>query len=448
MQRGAPRPSLTGSPARRCIANDENAPAPRRLPVRPEKTEPHVSSRSRPHRLHRPRRAVPASRAGHRLRHRAGSRGRPLRHGPGGGRAGDGARGPRRHGLRRHLRERHRRPADRAHGRGRRPRRRGLRAGLHLPRDRGRGGAAGCRARLRGCRGGELPDGCGRPRGEGCPHGGGGEARAEGGDRGGPVRPGGGLRDARAARGGARDAADRRRGPELRRGERRPARRRARAGHHDQLLPGQAARLLRRRRRPLHRRRGARGPLALDPRARRGRRQVRHRPRRPQQPHGYAAGGDPAGEARRLRRRDRGARAGRGVVRFGAGRRRRAAGPAARPALDLGAVHDPAAAPRRGAGGARRAGRPDGGPLPGADAPAAGLPRRRFRPRLPAGQRTAEPAGSQPAHAPRPRRGHGRADRRRGAGCRARCGGRGPEGGPMADGGTPAVGRPGLRGRS
>ena len=60
----------------------------------------------------------------------------------------------------------------------------------------------------------------------------------------------------------------------------------------------------------LHRRCGAGGPLAFDPPARHGRRQVRHRPPRPQQPLRHAAGGGPAGEAGSPGCGDRRARAG------------------------------------------------------------------------------------------------------------------------------------------
>ena len=98
-------------------------------------------------------------------------------------------------------------------------------------------------------------------------------------------------------------------------------------------------------------------------------------------------------------------------------RGRRVAGAAARPPLDLGAIHDPAGggATRSGRRSPRRASRPRSTTrcrctcsrptVPGA------------RPRLAAGQRTPEPAGAVPSHAPRPRRGDGHADRPRRAGC-------------------------------
>ena len=144
--------------------------------------------------------------------------------------------------------ERARRADDRPDGDGREARRRGLRPGLHLRRDRGGGGLDRGEPGLRRRRSGDLQHGPRRPRTGDRRGRGRGPAQADRGDAGRPLRPSRRLRRDRQDRGEARHDGARRRGAEHRRRLGQCPGRGAGADLGDELLPDQAARLLRRRR--------------------------------------------------------------------------------------------------------------------------------------------------------------------------------------------------------
>ena len=229
------------------------------------------------------------------------------------------------------LRQRHRCAAAAALCGRHRTGRRGVRAELHLRRDRRGGGAGQGRAGVRRRRSRHLQYRHRQPR-SGDRHG---QARrpaaAEGDHPGRPVRARRRLRcDRDRSPQREEPAGHRGRRAVDRRHARRPQMRFVRQGRRHQLLSGQAARLLRRRRRDVHQRRRARRKAALARLPWQGRDAIRQHPCRRELAPRHAAGGDPDREAGDPRRRDGRPPEGRGALFAGPGRhregRRRAGG--------------------------------------------------------------------------------------------------------------------------